>query len=63
MERWITDSQRWDRLPYYTRANAGEVTGGFSKAEILKPAKDDPRGETGVFARVSALLHDLGDER
>ena len=24
-ERWITDSQRWDRLPYYTRANAGEV--------------------------------------
>jgi transcription-repair coupling factor (superfamily II helicase) len=45
------------------RANAGEVTGGFSKAEILKPAKDDPRGETGVFARVSALLHDLGDER
>jgi rifampicin phosphotransferase len=25
MERWITDSQRWDRLPYYTRANAGEV--------------------------------------
>jgi phosphohistidine swiveling domain-containing protein len=25
MERWITDSRRWDRLPYYTRANAGEV--------------------------------------
>src|SRR4051812_46328722 len=25
MEWWITDSQRWDRLPYYTRANAGEV--------------------------------------
>ncbi|MCW2613526.1 MAG: pigC [Frankiales bacterium] len=25
MDRWITDSQRWDRLPYYTRANAGEV--------------------------------------
>ncbi|MGY1616091.1 PEP-utilizing enzyme [Geodermatophilus sp. SYSU D00691] len=24
-ERWITDSERWDRLPYYTRANAGEV--------------------------------------
>jgi transcription-repair coupling factor (superfamily II helicase) len=45
------------------RANAGEVTGGFSKAEILKPAKDDPRGEAGVFARVSALLHDLGDDR
>ncbi len=25
MDRWVTDSQRWDRLPYYTRANAGEV--------------------------------------
>lgn len=25
MERWITDSHRWERLPYYTRANAGEV--------------------------------------
>jgi phosphohistidine swiveling domain-containing protein len=25
VDRWITDSQRWDRLPYYTRANAGEV--------------------------------------
>ena len=43
------------------RAQAGEVTGGFSKQEILKPAKDDPRGETGVFARVSSLLRDLGD--
>ena len=43
------------------RAQAGEVTGGFSKEEILKPAKDDPRGETGVFARVSSLLRDLGD--
>jgi hypothetical protein len=45
------------------RANTGEVTGGFSKAEILKPAKDDPRGDTGVFARVSTLLQDLGDDR
>jgi len=25
VDRWITDSERWDRLPYYTRANAGEV--------------------------------------
>lgn len=25
VDRWITDSQRWERLPYYTRANAGEV--------------------------------------
>jgi len=45
------------------RAQAGQVTGGFSRQEILKPAKDDPRGDTGVFARVSSLLHDLGDGR
>ena len=25
MDRWITDSSPWERLPYYTRANAGEV--------------------------------------
>ena len=41
------------------RARAGEVTGGFSRDEILKPAKEDPRGETGVFTRVSALLREL----
>jgi hypothetical protein len=45
------------------RAQGGEVTGGFSRQEILKPAKDDPRGEAGVFARVSSLLRDLGDGR
>jgi transcription-repair coupling factor (superfamily II helicase) len=43
------------------RAQSGDVTGGFSRQEILKPAKDDPRGEAGVFARVSSLLRDLGD--
>ena len=43
------------------RAQSGDVTGGFSRQEILKPAKDDPRGETGVFARVSSLLRDLND--
>src|SRR5262245_19562293 len=41
------------------RATAGEVTSGFTKAEILKPAKEDPRGEGGVFGRVSGLLRDL----
>ena len=45
------------------RAQAGEVTGGFSRQEILKPVKDDPRGEAGVFARVSSLLRDLGHTR
>jgi transcription-repair coupling factor (superfamily II helicase) len=42
------------------RAQAGEVTAGFTKGEILKPAKVDPRGESGIFSRVSALLADLG---
>jgi hypothetical protein len=41
------------------RARAGEVTGGFTKDEIMRPAKEDPRAETGVFSRVSSLLRDL----
>ena len=43
------------------RATAGEVTSGFSKEEILKQAPDDPRGEAGVFARVTALLRELSE--
>ena len=34
---------------------AGEVTGGFTRDEILRPAKEDPRAEGGVFTRVAAL--------
>jgi transcription-repair coupling factor (superfamily II helicase) len=41
------------------RAQAGEVTSGFSKDEILRPAKEDPRSETGVFTRVATLLREL----
>ena len=41
------------------RATAGQVTGGFSRDEILRPAKEDPRSEGGVFTRVSALLREL----
>jgi transcription-repair coupling factor (superfamily II helicase) len=44
-----------------TRATAGEVTAGFSKEEILRKAADDPRGEAGVFARVTALLRELSE--
>jgi len=43
------------------RATAGEVTAGFSKDEILRPAKEDPRAEGGVFSRVSSLLRDLSE--
>ena len=41
------------------RAQAGEVTPGFTKDEIMRPAKEDPRAEDGVFPRVSGLLADL----
>jgi len=41
------------------RATAGEVTAGFNKDAILRPAKEDPRAEGGVFNRVSGLLRDL----
>jgi hypothetical protein len=43
------------------RATTGEVTGGFTKDEILRPAKEDPRAEGGVFSRVSGLLRDLSE--
>jgi transcription-repair coupling factor (superfamily II helicase) len=38
------------------RARAGEVTPGFSKEEILKPAPEDPRAPGGVLQRVGDLL-------
>jgi transcription-repair coupling factor (superfamily II helicase) len=41
------------------RARAGEVKPGFTKEEILRPAKDDPRAPGGVFARVGGLLSEL----
>ena len=41
------------------RATAGEVTPGFTKAEILKTAPEDPRAPDGVLAKVTELLEDL----
>jgi transcription-repair coupling factor (superfamily II helicase) len=41
------------------RATAGEVTAGFTKAEILRPEREDPRAPDGVFTRVGDLLRDL----
>ena len=43
------------------RATAGEVTAGFSKAEILKPKAEDPRAPGGILEKVTELLEDLGD--
>ena len=41
------------------RARTGDVTPGFTRDEILRPAKEDPRAEGGVFSRVSGLLREL----
>ena len=44
------------------RARAGEVEPGFTKAEILKPAKEDPRAPGGVFEQLGGVLSDLLDQ-
>jgi transcription-repair coupling factor (superfamily II helicase) len=41
------------------RAQAGEVAPGFSRDEILRPAKQDPRAEGGLFGRLGGLLREL----
>jgi transcription-repair coupling factor (superfamily II helicase) len=45
------------------RAQAGEVAPGFTKDEIMRPAKENPRAEDGVFIRVSGLLRELSGGR
>jgi hypothetical protein len=42
------------------RATTGEVTPGFTKAEILKAAPEDPRAPDGVLNKVTELLEELG---
>jgi hypothetical protein len=41
------------------RATAGEVTGGFTKEEILRKPESDPRAEGGMFSRLESLLRAL----
>jgi transcription-repair coupling factor (superfamily II helicase) len=41
------------------RARAGEVAPGFTKEEILKPVKEDPRAPGGVLERLGSLLREL----
>ena len=45
------------------RAREAEVKSGFTKADMLRPAKEDPRAPGGVFERIGALLSDLLDQR
>ena len=46
---------------WVARAKTGDVKPGFSKEEILRPAKEDPRAPGGTFERVGGLLSDLLD--
>jgi hypothetical protein len=41
------------------RAKSGDVSAGFSREQILRPAKEDPRAEGGLFARLGGLLRQL----
>jgi transcription-repair coupling factor (superfamily II helicase) len=56
-------SKHGDHAPSWwtARARTGDVKPGFTKEEILRPAKDDPRAPGGVFERVGGLLSDLLD--
>ena len=44
---------------WVARATTGEVTPGFTKAEILRQAPEDPRAPDGVLVKVTDLLEDL----
>jgi transcription-repair coupling factor (superfamily II helicase) len=41
------------------RATSAQVAPGFTRAEMLRPPAEDPRGENGVFTRVGGLLSEL----
>jgi hypothetical protein len=45
------------------RAQEGQVTPGFTKDEIMRPAAENPRADDGVFVRVSGLLRELSGGR
>jgi transcription-repair coupling factor (superfamily II helicase) len=53
---------RAGRSWWTARATAGEVKPGFTRAEILKPGKVDPRGAEGIFGRVVGLLVELSGD-
>jgi transcription-repair coupling factor (superfamily II helicase) len=47
---------------WVARAREAEVKPGFSKAELTRPAKEDPRAPGGVFERLGGLLSDMLDQ-
>ncbi len=48
---------------WVARAREAEVKPGFTKADIQRLAKEDPRAPGGVFERVGALLSELLEQR
>jgi len=54
--------KRTSRAWWTARATAGEVTAGFSKAEILKAPPTDARSDAGLLERVLGVLEALTDE-
>jgi transcription-repair coupling factor (superfamily II helicase) len=60
-ERGFHRRPRPDQAWWTVRATTGEVTPGFSKAEILRPKAEDPRAPGGILERVTELLEDLRD--
>jgi hypothetical protein len=53
---------RSSRAWWTARATAGEVTPGFSKAELERRVQDDPRAEGGLLDRVLGVLLALSDD-
>ena len=48
---------------WVARAREAEVKPGFTKADIQRQAKEDPRAPGGVFEQVGALLSELLEQR
>jgi transcription-repair coupling factor (superfamily II helicase) len=57
-----TTGKRTSRAWWTARATAGEVTAGFSKAEILKAPPTDAKSDAGLLERVLGVLEALADE-
>ena len=53
--REISRTASW----WTARAREAEVKPGFTKEEILRPVREDPRGPEGVLTRVGELLRRL----
>ncbi|HUU33968.1 MAG TPA: TRCF domain-containing protein [Vicinamibacterales bacterium] len=54
-------TKRTSRAWWTARATTGEVTAGFTKAEIQREAPEDPRADGGLLDRVLGVLLSLSD--